>query len=618
MLSKLPENLAVMTSIVILIVLFFLESLSTVVHDFLSGTLGYLIKAVLVSGIIIPKITPQIQKLAPSYFKRQSINKLYESIICDVKSNKQLDKAKYRDAVTKIYCNVEINSQYIDNIDEIESALLLFVLQWHNRELKCGQDIDNKHILQLAEKASKLKDYRICLLTLSLVSLTDDAFRLAEKIESKTSNFIGPRTDVQVSDDAFFTRLSNAISEEVYIFTTTSQISNQSFKYLEGFSRNIKMLNLFMVNPQIKSHPALSKLTTEYDVPQFAFPKTQFMDNENLDLLRRVLRILIGIRNTEAFSTRTNMPITMHLFNESYPGIKLRLLRDRSYAQIFPGCLSYANNLYRFGVEITDKEMIDELLTLVKSYSNKGLVTITDLKPDTIKSLESQALKEIYYHLLENSVDVQAIGAKEPLFYIKLKDENAKRYLTNIIKLDKFVKNAVDTYDFWKAVGNDEENISIVTDELDETNNFAIKKLPDGNKAHVSVGVIFMRDNKLLLIKKNKAPYEGKYSIVGGHLCHNETPVEAIIREIKEELGIDVYKINLLKKFYNIKGDLCRYNFTNHIWFVFESTELLDDLDIQASKDEIEDYEWVKIEDLKYVSEYTFASKEILANLGFI
>lgn len=123
----LTENIAVVTSLLILIILFFLESLSTSVHSFLSGTLGYLIKAVLVSGIIIPKIAPQIQKLAPSYFKRIAINKLYETIICDVKSNRQLDKTKYHDAVVKLYCNLVIDSQYIDNIDEIEAALLLFV-----------------------------------------------------------------------------------------------------------------------------------------------------------------------------------------------------------------------------------------------------------------------------------------------------------------------------------------------------------------------------------------------------------------------------------------------------------------------------------------------------------
>lgn len=68
--------------------------------------------------------------------------------------------------------------------------------------------------------------------------------------------------------------------------------------------------------------------------------------------------------------------------------------------------------------------------------------------------------------------------------------------------------------------------------------------------------VIFDKDNKIILIKRNKY-LNGKmikeyYVIPGGHLDEKETFEETVIREVKEELGIDVViKKELLHSFNN-------------------------------------------------------------------
>ena len=48
------------------------------------------------------------------------------------------------------------------------------------------------------------------------------------------------------------------------------------------------------------------------------------------------------------------------------------------------------------------------------------------------------------------------------------------------------------------------------------------------------VGTMFFKENKLLIDKPKKRP---TYQMIGGGVEDNETPLEAAIREIHEELG---------------------------------------------------------------------------------
>lgn len=77
------------------------------------------------------------------------------------------------------------------------------------------------------------------------------------------------------------------------------------------------------------------------------------------------------------------------------------------------------------------------------------------------------------------------------------------------------------------------------------------KKIKRGDKLldneHILVAVIFIENSegKYLIQKTSKEKGE-KYATTGGHVLSGETPKTAIIRETKEELGLDVSNENII------------------------------------------------------------------------
>jgi len=57
---------------------------------------------------------------------------------------------------------------------------------------------------------------------------------------------------------------------------------------------------------------------------------------------------------------------------------------------------------------------------------------------------------------------------------------------------------------------------------------------------HIGVGVLLIRDNRLLLVKRKYDPDAGYWSIPGGHLDLGERVEKAAVREAYEETGFKV------------------------------------------------------------------------------
>ena len=65
-------------------------------------------------------------------------------------------------------------------------------------------------------------------------------------------------------------------------------------------------------------------------------------------------------------------------------------------------------------------------------------------------------------------------------------------------------------------------------------------------KPIVGVGAILIEGDRILLEKRKNSPSKGKWSVPGGLVDLGETVEEAVIREVKEETGLDVYDPRLV------------------------------------------------------------------------
>ena len=69
-----------------------------------------------------------------------------------------------------------------------------------------------------------------------------------------------------------------------------------------------------------------------------------------------------------------------------------------------------------------------------------------------------------------------------------------------------------------------------------------------------AAGVILTENNKMLLVKRKYDPFKGDWSLPAGFMEYEESPEECAIREIKEELNLEI-KINRLFNVYSGSDD---------------------------------------------------------------
>ena len=85
-------------------------------------------------------------------------------------------------------------------------------------------------------------------------------------------------------------------------------------------------------------------------------------------------------------------------------------------------------------------------------------------------------------------------------------------------------------------------------DVYDSYGNVTGRKIIRGDKTalldkneHIAIAVIFIENDKgEFLIQKTSQEKGGEFSSTGGHVDSGETPMMAIKREVKEELGVNV------------------------------------------------------------------------------
>ena len=104
-------------------------------------------------------------------------------------------------------------------------------------------------------------------------------------------------------------------------------------------------------------------------------------------------------------------------------------------------------------------------------------------------------------------------------------------------------------------------------------------------------GLVFNPEGKALLVRSHK--WKGNYTVPGGHIELGERMEDALVREMKEETGLDVYDLQfaLFQEF--IYDDA----FFRPGHFIFFDFACRADSDRVILNEESEEYVWVSLEE---------------------
>jgi 8-oxo-dGTP diphosphatase len=115
-----------------------------------------------------------------------------------------------------------------------------------------------------------------------------------------------------------------------------------------------------------------------------------------------------------------------------------------------------------------------------------------------------------------------------------------------------------------------------------------------------SYGIV-VQSSKLLTVYKKTGPYQGLWDLPGGKIEFGETPEEALLRELKEEVAMQPLEMELVSS-----ASFCNQDF-HHLGFIYlvKAYSLLDTTPEEEMR-------WIHLSELREEELTPFLSKEIL------
>lgn len=610
------NRLIIQIVIFILVILFLFMKLSK--GDFVNAIVGVTIAAMAYLWAF-----PNNLDYLVYFASRASFNR---KIIASFKAYNEKKDFKYlstqlNTAAKKHFKKVGLTRHFIEISSPIECAALLLAMQGDKNPFTIQSNLTVSDFRNISYKAAQYDLYRSALLSSSLSNLNYNDNDDLSKIDDATYQVADDLK--KHSDENFYRALQTTENDEMIVFSTTSQVSFDIINLLKNNNKNIKKISFFICSPFVKTDTAISNMFTEYRNPFFATPVGQFILNSNgevdekLDVIRRVMKIISSISSLVELSKSEGIEVNVNIFRDFYPGVKIKTLKNKKFMQIQPGNLTYANNLYRFGVEVTSSSLFDKVMQSINAYTSLNeKVQRLSFDESELIYFKNKALSELSLWLLEQKVLPEELLANKNRLTTSIGDAQSSKWIDLIIEsicysrdcskipLNKKVKDCVESF----SAHYDSSNTAGIYIGSNEYK----------NQYHITVAAIFINEDKILLIKKSDSAYNKKFSIVAGHLENGESPNIAIVREVKEELGIDFCNYEYLKKECGVE-DRCRHGLALHDWYIYLSNESIDIENIKFDRAEIESLEWISLSEIENVKDnLTEGAYLIFKRLGYI
>jgi ADP-ribose pyrophosphatase YjhB (NUDIX family) len=115
-------------------------------------------------------------------------------------------------------------------------------------------------------------------------------------------------------------------------------------------------------------------------------------------------------------------------------------------------------------------------------------------------------------------------------------------------------------------------------------------------------GALIVQDKRVLLVLRAVEPFLGCWDIPGGFLEAGELPLDGMLREVKEETGLDVRVIDLLGVYVD------RYDFEGDDFFTLNQYYVVEPAGgMLHAADDVNEYRWFQLDQLPPENEIAFA-----------
>lgn len=106
-----------------------------------------------------------------------------------------------------------------------------------------------------------------------------------------------------------------------------------------------------------------------------------------------------------------------------------------------------------------------------------------------------------------------------------------------------------------------------------------------------SAVAVIEKDEKVLLVKRLREPYKGTWMFPAGYVSFGEHPEECVVREVKEETGLDVERFELLA----VEQSVDDYREPGHLIFFYKVETKEGKITVENDAEENSDIDWFPI-----------------------